>query len=768
MILFFKHIARTIKRAPWQPLLILLTLTLTVAVSVTAFRFYSIFSQNAKQNRESYTAAGDILITPSHNSTLRMLFCEDAVDTVQDRGQVLGEYALTFFHDGENGKKLISGSAVDLVSADRFYDFAYLEYGSFTTENLHRSVVISEKMAKELSLSVGDTLKVTLFDSELTYTVEAIARGKGLLAERDMLIQTEGLLRYLAKYIPQLGSLGDAFAPCNRIMIRTDEAETLVTELSDVFSDYHVEATYADSQSDYYVLVETVMVSLLAALILTLSAMLIAGSLSLVHLQRRTEYALFAAAGASEYQLGVLLMIESISYALLGGILGCLLATPMLSYAGGLFAWNEYTAFVGIAGWIFGITVSLGIMLLCTLYQIKVQQKTPPLAILQENGVSQHKAKRKTSLFPLTLTVLFSLAIIFTPTRLRYLPGIAAAFCLVWLLYTAVPKLLYGLASTLEKRLDKAAHPKVSLLLAIKNIRNLFPLRHVCRLLAVLFATVLTLAVCHNAISSQHKIINGSITGEITALNVPDETVKKLKENGTVLGAMTIGQVSGVKLENGYSAIAVVLSGDTQLCADPDALPLHYPQAGQAVLSAGIAKLLDVSVGESTVLTMQGSAVTVTVSDILNINANVVYLDADSIETSRKIACFKLAKNSSETELIYALEQDGITVIDKGEIWKSVPATLGGFLDLSRYTLAISVLLALTGCGNLLSGQYRMRKREREILTVTGADRKTRFGIYRNELLLLLAFAAFMALIFGALICGAVNVAVGSFGYILF
>ena len=213
MILFCKHIVRTIKRAPWQPLLILLTLTLSVAVSVTAFRFYGIFSQNAKQNRESYTTSGDILITPSHESTLRMLFCEDAVDTVGDRGKVLGEYALTFFHDGENGQKLISGSAVDLVSADRFYDFSYVEYGSFTTENLHRSVVISEKTAKEFSLSVGDTLRVTLFDSELAYTVEAIARGDGLLAERDMLIQTEGLLRYLSKYIPQLICRGKCSLP---------------------------------------------------------------------------------------------------------------------------------------------------------------------------------------------------------------------------------------------------------------------------------------------------------------------------------------------------------------------------------------------------------------------------------------------------------------------------------------------------------------------------------------------------------------------------
>ena len=160
MILFVKHIVRSVKRRPLQPLLILLTLTLAVSVGITAFRFRDVFVAQANANEQRFAAAGDIHITPKKDSPLRMFFTEDAASIVGDRGTVLWEYSLTFFKKEGETHRIVKGSALDLESADAFYDFTYTQYGQFTTANIGQSALITSDFAAKYDLAVGDRLEL--------------------------------------------------------------------------------------------------------------------------------------------------------------------------------------------------------------------------------------------------------------------------------------------------------------------------------------------------------------------------------------------------------------------------------------------------------------------------------------------------------------------------------------------------------------------------------------------------------------------------------
>ena len=219
MRLFFKHLLRDALRFPLQVLLILLTVTLSVSVSVTALKTYGMFKERAAWIEAGDTRLGDLLITPGA-SDMRALFDSDVDSMLGENDKMLGEFRLSAFPENASDHSVLSISAVDLVEADRYFEFIYTEYSTFTEENLKSSAVLSKSAAQRLGKSVGDSIDISFAGIELTYTVRAIAEDHGLLEERDMLVPISSLQSLLSEKIPSLAAFGNAFLPYTQIMIR--------------------------------------------------------------------------------------------------------------------------------------------------------------------------------------------------------------------------------------------------------------------------------------------------------------------------------------------------------------------------------------------------------------------------------------------------------------------------------------------------------------------------------------------------------------------
>ena len=776
MILFLKHIWRTVKKSPLQPLLILLTLTVAISASVTAFRMQEVFSIQAEANKQRFTASGDILITPGADSTMRMLFEEDARQIVGERGEVIGEYALTFFKKGELGTHLISASCLDLESADRFYDFQFTEYGEFTTVNLKKSAVISTALSEKYDLHVGDSLSVHVLGEKLTFTVQAVAKPTGILATRDMLVSKDGLLSVLGSYVPVIGSLGDAFSPCTRLMIRAGdqaEVESIAEDLknSELFADCYIEAPYTKATTDFFVTFQSLIAAILGTMILMLSIMLILGSMNLLQLQRQKEYALFALAGASAGQETALLMIECLVYAAIGGTCGVLLANPMLTYAGNLFSFVEHNVTVGYIGNIFGLGLSFLLMVFCVLWQRHKAKRISILSILADQteyeGQSQNK-KRPYFILPCILLALL-LSILFVPIKLRFLPAFASVFLIVILLFTKADRILALIFGIVQAFLDKRKKPFPSLLLSSKNICHNRTVRHVGKLFATLFSLVLIVTACYQTVNRQASLFQNTFRAEICALNVPDDVVHAVKEQELAEGICTLGIVSSVELPDEHTAIAIALSGDADQCMHPDLVPAKTPIGNEILLSKGLASLTQKAVGDSITVTIQGKAAVYTVIGIQDVNSNLIFLDANAIPASSKIVAFKISDTvDAKEKLASALETEGITIVDDSEIWGSVPTTIGGFMSLTFDSALISVVLALLGCMTVLAQQFRARTRERELLYWCGAEKKRIFGIYFTEFLLIFVFSLVLAFLFYLPAVFCIDIGLRSFGFALF
>lgn len=765
MKLFWKHIWRSIRRAPLQPLLICLAATLCVALCVTVSGMAQLFVRHSAEQALLETELGDVLVTPRTDSDSHLLFAEDVAHVLGDKAQVLGEFRISGFAPHGTDTHVLGISALDLKKADEFYEFSFLSYDSFTTQNLNSAAILSKDAARRLGVGIGESFTVRIWESECTYTVRAIAEPTGLLSQTDMLVSITGLLQTLSHRLPVLGSLGEDFSPCTRLLIRagegTDAAEVqaLLRE-AQALAGASVSLAAREGQQDFLVTIQLVFVFLLLLLLLVLACFVICTSLSLLHTRRSAEYAVFAAAGADARMIGGIIYLESALYALLCGVGGVLLSLPMLALTGSFYSWNETVLRPGISGTLVGFASSFLLMGLCTAWHLHRIRGTH----------ARKSAPLWERLLPAALLLPLLLLCFLLPIGYRVF---ACAFCVllaVWALFSYVPLLLQAAMRGIEPLLERSA---AWLLLALKNVRHQFMLRHVARLFAVLLALILSILVCAGAVTDQVKIMTEELPFDFVILGVSEERGEEILQDPAVESAMYMIYVMGIEMPNGANAFASSFEGDTDACLPRGYRAERMPKGDEILLSEGLMERIGCEVGDRMPLVIGGVSHEFVVAGSIQLNTNCFYFDADAIGMERNMLCVRLqdaARESvADTERLTALlESKGGVMAPSKAAFGVLPETLGGHLKLASFSIYAALALGLLGCANALLQQYDARRREREILRECGMGRGALGAMCLAELLIVFLFAALCAAPAAVLICRLVDFGVRSFGVVLF
>lgn len=774
MKLFFKHIFRSIRKSPLQPILICLTVALAVAVAVTSLRVSEMFADHARQSAYREQAVGDVLISMRGDSDVRLLFDEDARALLGDDGSVLGEFRLSAFLTGREQSSLLTVSAVDLEAADAFYTFDFLQYGSFTTVNLDRAAVISASCAEAHGLSLGDVIVLRVLDTEMAYTVEAIAADTGLLLESDILIDISGVTGMLAERVPAMASLGHSFAPYSRLMIRVNEGVD-VSEIvnrfanSAHFSDKTVAQTAGTARTDFTILLQSVFVWIFALLLLLLAGFAIGSALKLLHNHRSSEYALFCNAGASPGQIRALMLAESLCYAALGGLGGVLLATPMLSGVCSLYAWQKGPITVGVFGVFFGILFAFALMLICTLLHLQHHPAFGTVEALRQADAGKERLALWDWLSPLGVIAIGGLLMLILPVSTWLFVGMPMLVAIIWLIFTVSPFLIGQAARLVEKIGGRHAF-----LLPIKNVRNRFAIRHAGRLLAVVFSVIFTLLVCIGAFDRQLASMTTNFSSDMVAVNVSEQGKATIAADPDVAGIMELSYFVGCSLgETAESVTAVSASGDVALCADTATLPKLLPVGKEIAVSKGLAALVGARVGDWIPLTVQGISHELMVTEILPINANFVYLDAHALGLSHQMLCIRFADGAVDdmavsARLLAVLEAEGASSLALEQVFDEMPAMFDGHLQLLRWGAVAAAVLSIVACANVLMQQYRERKTEREVLRVCGMERGRMVAMHVMECTFAAIVALAIAVLSSGAICLLIDLCIRSFGMVLF
>lgn len=772
MRIFFKHLLRTLLRAPIQPLLILLTVVASTAIAVTAFRLPFMFSSHLYDIYGREAELGDLTVTLRGDSDSRMLFSEDAETIVGEDGTVLGEFRLTGFYEGEDGSLALDLSAVDLTRADAFYQFHYLEYGEFTTQDLRSSAVISVSLADELGLSVGDAFTLRVLEAEYRFTVQAVAADEGLFTETDLLVPITSLTHALSVRVPAISALGDSFLPYTRLLIKANDtasvpaiAERLAT--SPAFSDKLVETTDAEGKIHSQELIQTVSLWIPALLLLILTALLVSTSLKLLQSGRSVEYGVFRACGATVGQLACLQIGESLVYALVGGTGGVLLSAPLLRVTSLAYHWQTEPLTTGTSGAVFGLLWAVVFMVGSALIHLCTVRRNEKRSGVSD-GREAESARRGAGIVAFAVLTLSALSLPIVPPTQRYLACIAVLLSLVWWSYLAVPTVLRGASWLGSRLLSHIKHPMPSLWLSLKNLRVSAPLFQVARLSVLLLSLLLTIVTCTTVLGRQSDQLEDFLVADTLVVNA-NETLEDLTaELDGIDATLRFAYFPKVGLESGSTVLGLSLAGDANACVHADMLPAKAPHAGEIAVSAGVASMEGVSVGDTLSVSVKGCRGDFTVTEIVDTNVSLVYFDAVALGMKNDTMCVLTDGTHDREALLSLVEPYGAAVMDADDIFGGLSKTMDGYLALLDDAFIAALAVTIVGVVNLLCEQSRARRGERAVLRLCGASPHGVLRVAACELILVFLFAVALSIPFAFVTCRLVDLGARSFGMTLF
>ncbi len=772
MRVFFKHLLRTLLRAPVQPLLILLTVVASTAIAVTAFRLPFMFSSHLYDVYGREAELGDLTVLLRGDSDTRMLFSEDAESTVGEDGTVLGEFRLTCFYEGADGVRTLDLSAVELTRADEFYQFHYLEYGEFTTQNLRSSAVISESLSEELGLSVGDTLTLRVLETEYTFLVQSVAANEGLLTETDLLVPITSLTHALSVRVPAIAALGDSFLPYTRLLIKANDparvpelAERLAT--SPAFADMLVESTDAEVKIHSQELIQTVSLWIPALLLLILTALLVGTSLKLLQSDRSLEYGIFRACGATEGQLARLQIGESLVYALIGGVGGVLLSAPLLRVTSLAYYWQTEPMTTGVSGTVFGLLWAVVFMVGSTLIHLRTARRNEKRSGVRD-GRETESTRHGAPLLATAVLILSVLSLPIVPPPLRYLSCIAVLLALVWWSYLVVPTALRGVARIGTRLLSRGARPLPSLWLSLKNLGVSAPLSQVARLSVLLISLLSTILTCTMVLGRQSDQLEDFLVADTLVVNA-DETLEGLTtELEGITATLRFAYFPEVDLESGSVVLGLSLAGDANACVHADMLPAKAPHAGEIAISTGVASMEGVRVGDRLTVSVKGCRGEFAVSEIVNTNVNLVYFDAVTLGMKNDTMCVLTDGTHDREALLSLVEPYGAAVLHADDIFGGLSETMDGYLTLLDDAFLAALVVTLVGIVNLLCEQSRARRTEREVLHLCGSTPHGVLRVATSELTFVFLFAIVLSIPLAAVMCRLVDLGARSFGMALF
>lgn len=780
---FWKHIVRSQKSHPLQPLLILLTVVCSVAVATTAMRFTALFYRSAYENSKAETELGDLLVSPRGDSNLRLTFAEDAEALLCNDGTVLGEFRLSgFLEDAQLGKaeELFRLSCVDLQAADDFYQFEYLQYGRFTQETLNTSAVLSQSAAEAYGLTVGDRFTVSVLGESFTYTVQAVAKDTGLLAHSEALVAIGGMRALLSERVPAIASLGDSFVPYTRLCIRASDGvdvEELLQRLqkAPAFEQMSVRVTDNPRQFFFVTTVQSLAVWLPCILLMMLTALLLVTCLQALQQQRCRENALFCSCGASKRQLSALLLSECAMYALLGTGLGLLVAVPLLRMLGSLFSWLTEPPTVNLGAALFGALWAVLLMGGCVLWHLREQNELSLVQALQQTDAeppAPTTPRRRRKLLPPLLLALCLLLLFLLPVSLRYLAAFGVLLTVLWNAYLLLPRLLRWTATAAVRLTERQTRPHPVVLLAWKNLRQSRALRRSGSLLALLFAALLTLLSCTDVAQAQILDLEQSILSDYVAVSADRTAARQLQQLDCVEGVLAFSKHNSAKLDDKAIAFGISTAEEPEGFFLLDALPQERPVGNRLALSVGLARLLGKGVGDTVTVELDGVSRTLVISELLQTHSHLAVYDAEFFGFSHEMLLINRKGTVDEAtaaeEISAVLEQNGAVLLSKEAVYGTMPVTVTAHVRLFQYAGVGAGALTLTGSVMVLAQQYRARKNERHLLRLCGMKKSALAALQATELCLTLLLALLLGAVLWFFLCLILDAGIASFGFTLF
>ena len=779
MRIFGKHIFRSIMKKPFQPLMIILIIAISVAVAISMLILpIAIYRESVVEYKiDEWT--DDLTVTLRSNADVRLLFEEDIAAAVGDKGYVLGEFTLNGIlssesEDGIEVMKSLSVAAVDLVRADSFYELRYIDYGKFTTTNIKKSAIMSERYADACGLSLGDSFTVTVLGREFTYTVQAIAMDTGIFNERDVLVDISGLREVLAERSPLIASLSNDFTPYTRVNIklyddaRASDVKAYLEEF-DSFADKKVAIKTDAGDADPMPLMRTVTVVIPGILLLIIAVVLIVSSLDLLQKQRRQDIALFKMVGADERHLNIITYLESFIYGSVGGIFGYIIAIPIASALDDLYGFVHADIKCGAPEAIFGLVFAVGFSTLCAKVNTnKTRRKYSPTKLKWADHNKKGDSFVADLILVLLLVIFGALACIIS-ANYSYIAVIGFIFTLIALVYRNSPRVISFLASIIAVIIERAECGFGDLRLVTRSCKNSYPLKHAGRLMTIIISVFAAISFIISAINDQYDVYADFVKFDHIAVEADETTADMLRQLDGV-DAIAYSSLGRNVMVNGSTfSMGVAVAGDVEQCFNIDDFPKRLPKGDEIAISRGVAKMIDANVGDEIECIIGDASYVLKINEIVSGRADFVFYDAEHIGMEYSMLCIRTDGSIESGERVRALlDERGVGYLSGSEFFAQTYEILTPQVAVISAMFYVMLIMTVLGIANVLAEQIMARSSELAVLKQNGKTKAGIAVILIKEVAVVLSCALIMSAVIAVVLCVAVDKGAVTFGMSIF
>ncbi|MBR4628623.1 MAG: ABC transporter permease [Ruminococcus sp.] len=349
--------------------------------------------------------------------------------------------------------------------------------------------VISQRVAEERNLKVGDKFSVFVNGEAVEFSVSALAAPKGTYYG-DTKESFNVILPY--EYMNEMMQAGGRY---NYMYANTDRN---AVKFCDNFNDNNtrVKASSLSDLSAYKSMTSSMetTVYVMFAIVCVICCIIIHGAFKLIITERLTVIGTFMSQGATKKKIQNILLTESFLYGLVGGIIGTILGEAILYYVSRLTSpladYGIYMAFhITPRLIIVGIIFSILMCVLSALMPVRRIRKLPVKDVILNRLETKHKSGEIRFVVGIGLLI-FSIFAAFATGKwtidASFLIGAAALVGMIMLLRKFLKYASGWLSSVFRK--------KTSIFLALNNIKTSKLLRGNITLLVISFSSVLLIA----------------------------------------------------------------------------------------------------------------------------------------------------------------------------------------------------------------------------------------------------------------------------------
>ncbi|MBO4686018.1 MAG: FtsX-like permease family protein [Lachnospiraceae bacterium] len=321
MGILLRYIRKNMMEKKSRLILVVLSIAISAGLLVTCMGLMNTISDSFTEPGRKAAEGRDVAL----NAADGFWFTENDFDG-DGLSQVMGEIAGTGVISKDDKLTYVS------LHGRKSFDLKMVS-GKFENTN-EATCVISERTAKENNLRVGDTLSMNIYGIPVEFKVSGIAVTDGLLYT-----DTKESYSVVVPYEwmnEQSGANGAYNVMYAKVVSAKAGKDATDDEIKDAVKEFNEKNTAVKASIMNTVAVFGDMSSLymsvgcMLAIVVIVSALIISGVFKLIITERLPVFGTFLSQGSTKGQVKRIVLLESVVYALIAGVVGCILGEGVL------------------------------------------------------------------------------------------------------------------------------------------------------------------------------------------------------------------------------------------------------------------------------------------------------------------------------------------------------------------------------------------------------------------------------------------------------